>query len=76
MKKTDIKRLEKAAEHYDKVVQLLVQAEESIWRGDTERFPDGVSTYYIVSEFRKNAADERSMLRFKINAFKELFVND
>lgn len=30
MKKTDLKRLEKALEHYDKVVQLLVQAEESI----------------------------------------------
>lgn len=74
MKKTDIKRLEKALEHYDKVVKLLVEAEESIWRGDTERFPDGVSTYYIVSEFRKNAADERSMLRYKINTFKELFV--
>lgn len=76
MKKTDLKRLEKALEHYDKVVQLLVQAEESIWRGDTEMFPDGVSTLYIVKEFRKNAVNERSMLRHKINAFKELFVTE
>lgn len=76
MKKTDLKKLEKALEHYDKVVKLLVEAEESIWRGDTEMFPDGVSTYYIVKAFRKNAADERSMLRYKINAFKELFVKE
>lgn len=76
MKKTDLKRLEKALGHYDKIVKLLVEAEESIWRGDTDRFPDGVSTLYIVKEFRKNAVNERSMLRYKINAFKELFVKE
>lgn len=76
MKKTDIKRLEKALEHYDKVVKLLVEAEESIWRGDTEMLPNGVSTLYIVKEFRKTAVNERSMLRTKVNAFKELFVKE
>lgn len=76
MKKTDIKRLENALEHYDKAVQLLVQAEESIWRGDTERFPDGVSTYYLVNSFRKKAEESMEMLRYKINAFKELFVKE
>ena len=76
MKKTEIKRLDKAIEHYNKVVKLLVEAEESIWRGDTERFPDGESTLYQVRQMRVSATNARTYLNGKILAYKELFVKE
>lgn len=76
MKKTDIKRLEKALEHYDKVVQLLVQAEESIWKNGTDRFPTGESTLTQVKQMARSAIEEKEYLAGKINAYKELFVKE
>lgn len=76
MKKTDIKRLEKALDHYDKVVQLLVQTGESIWKNGTERFPTGESTLTQVNQMAKSAIEEKVYLAGKINAYKELFVNN
>ena len=73
MKKTDLKRLEKAAEHYNKILKLLLEAEESIWRGDTERSPNGESTLYQVRQMRVSATNERTYLNGKIHAYKELY---
>lgn len=73
MKKTDLKRLEKALEHYDKVVQLLVQAEESIWKNGTERFSTGESTLTQVKQMARSAIEEKEYLAGKINAYKELY---
>ena len=74
MKKTDIKRLEKAVEHYDKVVKLLVQAEESIWRGDIERLPNGQATIYQVRSMRISAEVDRKSLSDNMHVYNELFV--
>ena len=74
MKKTDIKRLEKALEHYDKVVKLLVEAEESIWRGDIERLPNGQATIYQVRSMRISAEVDRKALSDNIHVYNELFV--
>lgn len=76
MKKTDIKRLEKAVEHYDKVVQLLVQAEHSIWRGDIERLPNGQATIYQVRSMRISAEVDRKALSDNIHVYNELFVTE
>ena len=76
MKKTDIKRLEKALEHYDKVVQLLVQAGESIWKSGIDRFPTGESTLTQVNQMARSAIEEKIYLAGKIHAYKELFVKE
>lgn len=76
MKKTDLKRLEKAAEHYNKILKLLLEAEESIWRGDIERLPNGQATIYQVRSMRISAEVDRKALSDNIHVYNELFVTE
>lgn len=73
MNKTDIKRLEKVAELYKKIEEVLDKATDSIYNQPREYFYRGEqTTYYLVNEMYETAIKERKYIEGKIRAFKEL----
>ena len=73
MKKKDIKKLEKALDHYNKIVELLEDVSDSVW-SDDDRMPNGETVVYQVAQMHRDAVDETSYLSGKIRAYKELFI--
>lgn len=73
MKQTDIKRLEKVVELYEKIEAVLEKACDSIEMQPTEYFYRGEqTTYHLVKEMYHIAIRERKYIEGKANAFKEL----
>lgn len=73
MKAKDIKRLEKAAVYYGKILDLLDAACESVLDDElTGRFKNGKTIHQEVLEMYHGALNERKWLMGKIHAFKEL----
>lgn len=73
MKKKDIKKLEKALDHYNKIVELLDDVAISICCDD-DAMPNGQTTSYQVAQMHRDACDEKNYLSGKIRAYKELFL--
>ena len=73
MKKKDIKKLEKALDHYNKIVELLDDVAISICCDD-DTMPNGQTTSYQVAQMHRGAVDEKIYLAGKIHAYKELFI--
>lgn len=70
MKKTDIKRLEKAVEHYMKIEDLLERTYDSTYLGD-EEYVSGigaaqVTTTRLVGSMLKDAIASRKFIEGKI----------
>ena len=76
MKRIDIVRLERALVRYEEIVEFFSKIEDSIWENGTERFPTGESTLTQVKQMARSAIEEKEYLAGKINAYKDLFVND
>ena len=73
MKKKDIKKLEKALDHYNKIVELLDDVAISICCDD-DIMRNGQTTSYQVAQMHRAAVDEKIYLAGKIHAYKELFI--
>lgn len=73
MKKKDIKKLEKALDHYNKIVELLDDVAISICCDD-DAMLNGQTTSYQVAQMHRDACYEKNYLSGKIRAYKELFL--
>lgn len=73
MKQSDIKKLEKVAEYYKKIEELLDKVSESVYCQPTEYFyKTGQTVYTLINNMHKDAVQHRMYLEGKIKAFQEL----
>ena len=79
MKKSDIKRLEKAVEHLQKAKDLLEATYDSLEKLPTECLYMGISktrvtTTSLVNEMLGSVSNNRSYIEGKVKVFKEEFL--
>lgn len=66
MKVRDIRRLVKAGEYYDKIVELLDKAYDSVEDGPEERICNGqMTTCQLVRDMLRDAAENRDWIKAK-----------
>ena len=70
MKEKTVKKLEKVADHYDKIVALLDQIYEEAYASDTE-YLEGIPFTSVAREWLRDVETDRSFFRYKATLLRK-----
>ncbi len=72
MKARDIKRLEKVAEHYEKILALLSDTYDSVYMSPTEYIhPGGITTLKLIKDMIDEAIVQKNWVKAKTKQLKD-----
>ena len=74
MKPNDIKKMEMAVRHMERVRACLDYVEESLWKQPRQSLTSGGTTYSEVKEFREDITRLLLILEARTRVFKELLT--